>query len=158
MTTEVEVATGARTRRWGWWVAMAGIAGGLAIRAAALVLDAQGTQVTTLSRAFVLASAVLLAGLVMVVRADRFIWTRGLTEAATLTTGALAMLMWVGLVQPYVARAEIDATARLVSEISLVADLALAVALVCLFSRRPTRTRATLLLALGAVCHIVTDV
>jgi signal transduction histidine kinase/CheY-like chemotaxis protein len=140
-------------------IAMAGVAVGLVARAGGLALAIGGGRDAVLHQqmAFVGASVLVAAGLAMWVRADRTAATPGLTEAATLATAAMALLMWVGVAQPYVVRASLTQHQRAVYEVSLVADLGLAVVLMCLFARRVRRTRTSATLGLGIACHLITD-
>src|SRR5690349_1797060 len=105
-----------KSRRWGWFLAMAGVVAGLIVRGGGLFLQVRGTSnaVGQQQLAFVGASVLVAVGLAMWVRVNQTAATRGLTAAATLVTAALALLMWVGLAQPYVVRAALTSRQRMV--------------------------------------------
>ena len=104
-------------RRRGWLVAVSGVGIGLVVRGAALAFALRGGDGSrSLDQvAFIFASLIVGAGLVMSVRTDRATISRGLAQAAALRTAALLLLTWVALVQPSPSPDPLPATQRVMA-------------------------------------------
>ncbi len=148
-----------RSSRAGWWIAIAGVGLGAAIRAVAVVVAAGGgSDPSSLERwAFAPVSLLIGFGLLRVVRGQDSAPSRRTVDAALLVTGALGLLAWVAIVQPYVVRGSLSATQREMAVAYCVVDLMFAFAIALLVARNRSSEASTSLLCLAVGSHIAAN-